>query len=51
MIIPLEPALEGLAERRFRSFARQMLDRQAAGESEGIGDLVEAEASLAPEAS
>ena len=49
MIIPLEPALEGLAERRFLSFARQMLDRQAAGESEGIGHLVEAEASLAPE--
>ena len=49
MIIPLEPALEGLAERRFLSFARQMLDRQAAGESDGIGDLVEAEASLAPE--
>ena len=49
MIIPLEPALEGLAERRFLGFARQMLDCQAAGESEGIGDLVEAEASLAPE--
>ncbi len=28
MIIPLEPKLEGLAERRFFSFARQMLDRQ-----------------------
>ena len=49
MIIPLEPALEGLAERRFLSLARQMLDRQVAGESEGIGDLVEAEANLAPE--
>ena len=43
MIIPLEPKLEGLAERRFFSFARQMLDRQAAGDSGRIGKLVESE--------
>ena len=43
MIIPLEPNLEGLAERRFFSFARQMLDRQAAGDAEGIRALVESE--------
>ena len=43
MIIPLEPNLEGLAERRFFSFAREMLDRQAAGDSDRIGALVDAE--------
>ena len=49
MIIPLEPKLEGLAERRFFSFARQMLDRQAAGEADRIGALVDSEARRAPE--
>ena len=43
MIIPLEPALEGLAERRFLGFARQVLDRQAAGDQERISALVAAE--------
>ena len=43
MIIPLEPNLEGLAERRFFSFARQVLDRQAAGDVERIGALVDEE--------
>ena len=43
VIIPLEPNLEGLAERRFFSFARQMLDRQAAGDVERIGTLVDEE--------
>ena len=43
MIIPLEPKLEGLAERRFFSFARQMLDRQADGDAERIAALVESE--------
>ena len=43
MIIPLEPNLEGLAERRFFSFARQMLDRQAQGDADRITALVEAE--------
>ena len=43
MIIPLEPKLEGLAERRFFSFAWQMLDRQAAGDAERIGVLVRSE--------
>ena len=47
MIIPLEPRLEGLAERRFFSFARQILDRQAAGDPRHISALVEAEASRA----
>ena len=42
MIIPLEPRLEGLAERRFFSFARQMLDRQARDPAR-IGNLVEDE--------
>ena len=49
MIIPLEPSLEGLAERRFFSFARQMLDRQRAGDQGRISALVEAEAVRAPE--
>lgn len=43
MIIPLEPNLEGLAERRFFSFARQMLDRQAEGDADRISSLVESE--------
>ena len=47
MIIPLEPKLEGLAERRFFSFAQQMLDRQAAEDPERIGALVESEAQRA----
>ena len=42
MIIPLEPRLEGLAERRFFSFARQMLDRQAHDPGR-IGNLVKDE--------
>lgn len=42
MIIPLEPRLEGLAERRFFSFARQMLERQDR-DPERIGNLVEDE--------
>ena len=49
MIIPLEPSLEGLAERRFLSFARQMLDRQAAGDQDRITALVEEETVLAPQ--
>lgn len=48
MIIPLEPSLEGFAERRFLSFARQVLDRQAAGNQERITALVEEETVLAP---
>ena len=47
MIIPLEPSLEGLAERRFLSFARQMLDRQVAGDRERISALVESETTRA----
>ena len=43
MIIHLEPKLEGLAERRFFSFAQQMLARQAAEDPERIGALVESE--------
>ncbi len=42
MIIPLEPRLEGLAERRFFSFARQMLDRQEHDPAR-IGSLVKDE--------
>lgn len=49
MIIPLEPTLEGLAERRFLSFARQVLDRQIVGDQERISALVEAETGCAPE--
>ena len=49
MIIPLEPTLEGLAERRFFSFARQVLDRQVDGDQERITALVEAETGCAPE--
>ena len=47
MIIPLEPKLEGLAERRFFSFARQMLDRQARDPGR-IGNLVKDETTRAP---
>ena len=47
MIIPLEPKLEGLAERRFFSFARQMLDRQEVGDAERISALVEGETTRA----
>lgn len=47
MIIPLEPHLEGLAEKRFFSVARQILDRQSAGESQRIGNLVDTEAKRA----
>ena len=47
MIIPLEPKLEGLAERRFHSFARQMLGRQGEGDHERIGALVEDETNRA----
>ena len=49
MIIPLEPSLEGLAERRFLSFARQVLARQAAHDQDRITALVEAETVLAPQ--
>ena len=49
MIIPLEPSLEGLAERRFLSFARQVLARQAARDQDRITALVEAETTLAPQ--
>ena len=47
MIIPLEPKLEGLAERRFYSFARQMLDRQGEGGHDRISALVETETNRA----
>ena len=47
MIIPLEPRLEGLAERRFFSFARQVLDRQTTGDTTRIGALVEGEVTRA----
>ena len=43
MIIPLEPHLEGLAERRFFSFARQLLDWQVGGDADRISALVDAE--------
>lgn len=49
MIIPLEPTLEGLAERRFFSFARQMLDRQAERDTHRISALVESETRRATE--
>ena len=44
MIIALEPKLEGLAERRFFSFARQMLERQEDRDPGRIGPLVDVEA-------
>lgn len=47
MIIPLEPRLEGLAEKRFFSVARQILDRQNEGDPKRIASLVDAEASRA----
>ena len=47
MIIPLEPRLEGLAEQRFFSFARQMLDRQARDPGR-IGNLVKDETTRVP---
>ena len=47
MIIPLEPRLEGLAERRFFNFARQVLDRQTAGDSGRISAIVEDETTRA----
>lgn len=43
MIVSLEPRLEGIAERRFLRFARQMLDHQAAGDPARINALVETE--------
>ena len=49
MIIPLEPRLEGLAERRFASFARQVLDHQTAGDPTRISALVEGETTRAPD--
>ena len=48
MIIPLEPNLEGLAERRFRGFARQVLAREAARDQDRITELVEAETRAHP---
>ena len=41
--------LEGLAERRFLSFARQVLARQAARDQDRITVLVESETALAPQ--
>ena len=49
MIIPLEPSVEGLAERRFLSFARQVLDRQVAGDQQRITALVQEETVRAPQ--
>ena len=49
MIIPLEPTLEGLAERRFFGFARQVLEGQVAGDQERITALVEEETGCATE--
>lgn len=51
MIIPLEPRLKGLAERRFFSFARQVLDRQQGGDRRQIAALVESEAQRVPQLS
>ena len=51
MIIPLEPKLEGLAERRFFGFARRLLERQAVGDADRIGALVESETAEAPQLS
>ena len=47
MIIPLEPKLEGLAERRYCDFFRRLIDMQEVGDREGISALVEEESSLA----
>ena len=49
MIIPLEPCLEGWAERRFLGFARKVLDQQAGGDQEHITALVEEESARARE--
>ncbi|HEX6014937.1 MAG TPA: hypothetical protein VFY87_24695 [Geminicoccaceae bacterium] len=52
MIIPLDPSLEGFAEKRFFSIARQIRARQSDGDSAQIGTIVEAEsrdANLRPE--
>ena len=49
MIIPLEPNVQGLAERRFLSFARQILERQMTGDHERITALVEEESVRAPQ--
>ena len=51
MIIPLEPKLEGLAERRFFSVARRLLERQADSDADRIGALVESETAQAPQLS
>ena len=47
MIISLAPNLEGLAERRFFSFARQVRDQQSAGDPLRISALVETETARA----
>ncbi|MET2833052.1 Druantia anti-phage system protein DruA [Mesorhizobium shangrilense] len=47
MIIPLDPNLEGLAEKRFFSVARQISDRQEEGNSRRISAIVETEAARA----
>ena len=47
MIIPLKPRLEGHAAGHFFSFARQVLDCQAAGDPAGIRALVEGETTRA----
>lgn len=47
MIIPLEPKLEGFAERHFLSFARQLLEQQADGNTDRIDALVEGETTRA----
>lgn len=44
MIIPLEPKLEGLAEKRFFGIARQMMQSQKAREPQRISALVKDEA-------
>ena len=49
MIIPLEPCLEGLAERRFLIFALQVLHEQEDGNKERISELVKSEAECAKE--
>ena len=47
MIISLDPNLEGLAEKRFFSVARQILNRQKHGDPERISTIVETEANRA----
>lgn len=51
MIISLAPNLEGLAERRFFSFARQVRDQQSAGDAVRISALVETETARAADLS